>query len=41
LVLAPEIIVDVREQRLRRKVIREYLVVWRGFHAEDVTWEGE
>jgi hypothetical protein len=31
LVLTPERIVDVSEQSLRRKVIQEYLVVWRGF----------
>jgi hypothetical protein len=41
LVLAPKRIVDVREQRLRSRVIREYLVVWRGFPTEDATWEGE
>jgi hypothetical protein len=41
LVLELERIVDVREWRLRRKVIQEYLVVWRGFPAKDVTWEGE
>jgi hypothetical protein len=41
LVLSPKRIFDVREQRLRSKVIREYLVVWRGLPAEDVTWEGE
>jgi hypothetical protein len=41
LVLELERIVDVREWRLRRKVIQEYLVVWRGFPAEDVMWEGE
>jgi hypothetical protein len=37
LVLSLERIVDVREQRLRSRVIREYLVVWRGFSAEDAT----
>jgi hypothetical protein len=41
LVLTPEKIVDVRERRLRRRVIREYLVIWRGFPMEDATWEGE
>jgi hypothetical protein len=31
LVMTPKRIVDVREQRLRSRVIQEYLVVWRGF----------
>jgi hypothetical protein len=29
-ILTPERIVDVKEQRLRSRVIREYLVLWRG-----------
>jgi hypothetical protein len=41
LVLAPNIIFYVREKKLRRKVIRKYLVIWRGFLAEDANWEGE
>jgi hypothetical protein len=41
LVLTPERIVDVRERRMRSRVIREYLVIWRGFPTEDATWEGE
>jgi hypothetical protein len=34
LVLTPERIVDVRERRLRSRVIREYLVIWRGFPVQ-------
>jgi hypothetical protein len=41
LFLAPKRIVDVREWRLRSRVIREYLVIWKGLPAEDATWEGE
>jgi hypothetical protein len=41
LVLDLERIVDIREQRLRSRVIRNYLVVWRGFPTKDATWEGE
>jgi hypothetical protein len=41
LVSTLERIVDVREQRLRSRVIREYLIIWKGFLAEDATWEGE
>jgi hypothetical protein len=41
LVLTPEKIIDVRERRLRSRVIREYLVRWRDFPIEDATWEGE
>jgi hypothetical protein len=41
LVLSPKNIVDVEEQRLRRIIIQEYLVIWRGFLVEDATWEGQ
>jgi hypothetical protein len=41
LVLAPERIVDVREQSMRSRVIREYLVLWRIFLTKYSTWEGE
>jgi hypothetical protein len=27
--------------RLRSRVIRDYLVIWRGFPVEDATWKGE
>lgn len=38
--LNPEDILDVRERRLRSRVIREYLVRWRDLPVEDATWEG-
>jgi hypothetical protein len=41
LVLTSEKIIDVRERRLRSRVIQEYLVRWRDLPAEDATWEGE
>ena len=40
LVLVPEAILDTRERRLRNKIVREYLVRWRGL-PEDSTWESE
>ena len=41
LVLIPEQILQVRERKLRRRVIREYLVKWKELPMEDATWEGE
>jgi hypothetical protein len=41
LILTPERIIDVKERRLRSRVICEYLVAWRDFPIEDATWEGE
>lgn len=40
LILEPETVLDVREKRLRNKVIPEYLVKWKNLPAEDATWEG-
>jgi hypothetical protein len=40
LVLTLKKIMDVRERRLRTRVIREYLVKWRNLPAKDATWEG-
>ena len=41
LVLILEQILQVRERKLRNKVIREYLVKWKELSMEDATWEGE
>ena len=41
LVLIPERILHVRERKLRKWVIREYLVKWKELRMEDATWEGE
>ena len=41
LTLVSEEILEVRERRLRSRVIREYLVSWRGLPIEEATWEGE
>jgi hypothetical protein len=41
MLLTPEEIMDVRERRLRSKVIREYHVRWRDWSVEDATWESE
>ena len=40
LVLIPKRILQVRERKLRNKVIREYLVKWKELPMEDATWEG-
>jgi hypothetical protein len=39
--LVPEEILEQRECRLRRRIIRECLVRWSGLPVEDATWEGE
>jgi hypothetical protein len=41
LVLIPEEILEVRERKLRKRSIREYLVKWKNLPVEDATWEGE
>ena len=41
LVLIPEQILQVRERKLRNRVIREYLVKWKELSMEDATREGE
>lgn len=41
LVLVPEEIIDVRERKLRNRVIKEYLVRWKDLPAKDATWENE
>ena len=39
--LIPEKILQVRERKLRNRVIREYLVKWKELTIEYATWEGE
>ena len=39
--LVPEEVLQQRESKLRSRIIREYLVRWRGLPVEDATWEGE
>jgi hypothetical protein len=41
LVLIPEEILKVREKKLRKRSIKEYLVKWKNLPIEDATWEGE
>jgi hypothetical protein len=41
MLLTPEEIMDVRERRLRSRVIREYRIRWRDWPVEDATWESE
>lgn len=36
-----EEIVDFREKKLRRQIIKEYLVKWKDLSIEDTTWEIE
>jgi hypothetical protein len=39
--LVLEEVLEKRERRLRSRVIRECLVIWRGLPVKDATWEGE
>jgi hypothetical protein len=39
--LDEEGLLERRERRLRSRVIRDYLVRWRGLPVGDATWEGE
>jgi hypothetical protein len=39
--LVPEEVLEQRKRRLRSRVIKECLIIWRGFLVEDDTWEGE
>ena len=34
-------LLDQREKRLRNRLIREYLVAWKGLPLTDATWESE
>jgi hypothetical protein len=37
----PEEILEVREKKIRRRSIKEYLVKWKDLPIEDATWESE
>ena len=39
--MIPEKILEVKERRLRKISIIEYLVKWKNLPMEDATWEGE
>jgi hypothetical protein len=41
LILIPEEVLEVREKRLRKRSIREYLIKWKNLPIEDATWENE
>ena len=41
MVLIPEEILKVREKKLRKRSIRNYLVKWKNLPIEDATWEEE
>jgi hypothetical protein len=41
LVLIPEEILKVKEKKLKKRSIREYLVKWKNLPMKDATWEGE
>jgi hypothetical protein len=41
LVLVPEEIMGVREKRLWKRSIKEYLIRWKDLPIEDATWENE
>jgi hypothetical protein len=39
--LVPEEALEFWEWKLRRRVIKECLIIWRGIPVEDATWESE
>ena len=41
MVLILEEILEVREKKLRKRSIKEYLVKWKNLPIEDATWENE
>jgi len=41
LATSPKEILQVRERKLRNRVVREFLVKWKDLPVEDATWENE
>jgi hypothetical protein len=41
LVLILEEILEVREKRVRKRSIKEYLIKWKDLPIKDATWENE
>ena len=41
LVLVPEKVLMSRENKLRNRTVKEYLIQWKGLPSEYSTWEGE
>jgi hypothetical protein len=41
LVLILEEILEVRDKRLRKRIIKKYLIRWKDLPIEDATWENE
>ena len=41
LVLIPKEILEVREKRLKKRSMKEYLIRWKDLPIEDATWENE
>ena len=41
LVLEPEVVIEIRERRLRPRIIKEYLIKWKNCPIEDASWETE
>ena len=41
MILIPKEVLEVREKRLRKRNIREYLIKWKNLPIEDATWENE
>ena len=37
--MEPEQILEVKEQKLRHRTVREVLVQWKGYPIEDASWE--
>ena len=41
LVLVPEKVPMSKEKKLRNRIVKEYLIQWKGFPREDANWEGK